>query len=1123
MSKKDVLGIDKFLYPRSTWAGQSTTIEDFAQDPWVDFGQGAGPDVPEQVKDLTRQSLILQQQIKDEDLSMWDALDSAYKLEGVGRRLYDAAPLIFNRFENDLNWSPSREQLQTIQEWQPALQEDIIKRSKSQGHWDELYKFHSGIDHAQKELMKFGWGAIPATFAAIMFDPVTLGIIIGTEGAAAPIILASTASRANKMVRAGLVAMGSNATPEYILALHDPTRDWRDILAAAALGGSIGAGIMWPAINRSMAAQAARAMGKVSDELGGEDAIKAGAKVPDQKLVNDEYGTEVFDDAGTAGAAKAGSRPEERFDDVPEDAPHSAWTEIKLPFTSIRVPTRFTLAARFGGDKRNPERRRIGLKLVSDGVGLQGGRTQEVTVEAIAGQLMDKMEGRFGVAFNMNFPKWVKEQGNYRTKYGDAVDDFAKEVAHAVRSGDSSNKYVAEVADAIRKSNSELLEEAKKWGVKGWEDIADNPNYLTRAWSRDGFNDLNRRIGGNNTRNLIKQAILAGDNEIDDALAGRIAKAMWSRFFLSKGTSDHINLSRIFSSEDELIEVLEEAGTDLDLVEDLLAARRKSNQGEGISPRAKRRSLMDENFKMTMREGDFSPNLPGQDVEVSLSELFENNAIKLHYNYVRHVAGHIALARHGWKSKAEFHADLDKMQAKAADEYGPEAATKQREEMEFVYNHILGAPLEKGAGSTWAHVARTVRKINFSRVMNQVGIAQMAEFGNLFGQVGLRTMLDMMPEFRGMIRGAESGRMSNSVLDEIEQFFGGWWNDDLISHMYARADELGSHIDPGMDKFRKLDRGLDVANRVTGHISGFYAVDKTTRKMAALGTVHKIVQKAFAMDANGILKPIARQRLRQIGIGDDMMDRVADQIHKHVETEPGVISSRKTKNLNLKNWDDPEAREVFLHAARNWSNRIIQKNDLGNTPLWIHSTFGKLAFQFRSFMIGAYEKQLLGNLYNGDIRAYSSFMFSMMVAGTLYVGQTHVNALGMSESRKRKYLKDRLSTANIAKYLFQRAGFSSIMPFVVDTVGTMTFMDEPAFGYGRVSGLGTDMISGVASVDLADRMSRSVKNLVGMPVHDYNYSRAAHRDLWALGFFQNAFFITNINNMIQSDLPERSD
>ena len=152
-------------------------------------------------------------------------------------------------------------------------------------------------------------------------------------------------------------------------------------------------------------------------------------------------------------------------------------------------------------------------------------------------------------------------------------------------------------------------------------------------------------------------------------------------------------------------------------------------------------------------------------------------------------------------------------------------------------------------------------------------------------------------------------------------------------------------------------------------------------------------------------------------------------------------------------------------------------------------------------------------------------MYTTMIAGLAYVGQTNLNAIGMSDLEKKKYFKKKFGDiaqgdyTNLAMASFQRAGWSSLIPAYSDLFLSQ-LMPEHRFNY-RTSGLEVNLWTGNPTYDLLGGVAKTLQSVMKSSRGDYSFSRTDLNRMMRLLPFQNLYGINNILNFIrdESGLP----
>ena len=150
-------------------------------------------------------------------------------------------------------------------------------------------------------------------------------------------------------------------------------------------------------------------------------------------------------------------------------------------------------------------------------------------------------------------------------------------------------------------------------------------------------------------------------------------------------------------------------------------------------------------------------------------------------------------------------------------------------------------------------------------------------------------------------------------------------------------------------------------------------------------------------------------RYRVLGFTDEELLEIAKEFGgKNVITEKTALG-RRVKQFNFSQWKNQDLVQKFARRTNRYTQRAVQYNYLGDTNRFFTDTgLGKTLGQFRSFIMTAWSKQFLHNLALADFSTFATFSYTMLIGGLAYVGQTHMNTIGMSKDEKRKYLKKKL-------------------------------------------------------------------------------------------------------------------
>lgn len=777
----------------------------------------------------------------------------------------------------------------------------------------------------------------------------------------------------------------------------------------------------------------------------------------------------------------------------------------------------------------NPFTRHGGFNMAENAVGMADHTASKGTASEFAHMLMTRTQAKVYGVMTPAFKQWVRKQGHGRMKaYNRKLrSQFMQEVSEAIRSQQAlsaADEEVRKVAQEMQKAYEAFLLLAKEHKVKGFEKVNPDSTYLPRFIDMVGYNQLRAMHADSHLENLLRESLLSATPEMDTFTKGATPYSLVIARAYLKRIGNHLygvqsDFSRSFSSDNmEMVrEVLLESDVDEATIADIqfaIKAMNKTKQTDaGNTSRARHRVRFDETFKMQLpvrREHG------GGTEEVSMSRFFENDAESIFSIYSRQMSGHIALARFGWKSKADWNRYLQNVRT-YAQEHSLDAreTEKEVELLQFLYDAITGSPLERDPASWVAKTTRFVRDWNFVTMMGQVGFAQVAEFGNMLGQVGLVAAFKHIRPFGKAIRRmADTGEVDDQFLRDLESI-GGFGTDRLRHQVMTRFDDYDHDVKAG-GLYDSINHGSQVAKRVIADLSFMAPINVWLQRTTAKVVTQRLTDMAYGA------KGISDRRLATLGIDATWKPRIDKLLREQVDLVKGTVdTSRTIRALNPEKMRqaDPEAAEVLFFAINRWTRKIIQENDVGATHEWMHSTLGKTLFQFRSFMLTAWGKQTLHNLHARDFQSGAAFMWSMVFGGLAYATQQTLNSVGREDQKE--FLEERLSMRHFAPAVFQRSGMSSLIPAAIDTGWTHAVSDYPIFAYGRSTGLASDAFLGIPSVNTASKLSSAVGTLKNLS-DDRVFSQQQHRAITGMLPGNNVTAVRNLLSVFGEDLPVRS-
>lgn len=641
---------------------------------------------------------------------------------------------------------------------------------------------------------------------------------------------------------------------------------------------------------------------------------------------------------------------------------------------------------------------------------------------------------------------WAKETKNKSWKPWDtgAMDKFDDEVIKEVGyrrypSTRPEGSYVPDsvkiAADAYSELQKMRFSKMKNAGVEGYDTIVPDALYIKHKWDGIAMSTLARKHDKAFVVNLLKQAILAGNEfkraakygQLGDSLtddfkektAAHMADAIFERFTTRPDT---LNLARAgWLTKKETGELRRRAEQLIANPEDL---KHLMSAAEGRDAR-----LVNELLSQIEMDTNFTIN------GIAVRNLLDTNLGSSLDTEIRRSAGKTAMAEMGFESQDAF---LDMTQK--AGKYSRETLGLSEEELkrtnlhnQKLWNLVMGENLEADADSALAGFARAFRKQATLASLNQVGFAQAAETGRLVAAIGVRQFISQIPQYKRMIRNMKNGTFKDGMLNDIEAAFGIRLGDnELLNHPMLMTESGGFGITKAdSTTFRAgIDAVMNKGLHVQGYLNGMNYVMKAQHRMHARGFFSNM-WKDLQLDT----MPAARlKRYADMGLSAEDLGRIRAEMAKHTELGKGWLGQQRPVNMHLVKFA-PEVREKL--ALSFWKNQsqTIQRTIGGESAWWMEGTAGKLFSQFRTFPLVAIEKQTLHDLKHMDVETFMTGFASLGFASLAYTAKTYANSFGLPPKKRKQYLKNRLSPEAIAAGAVSWSGQANIMPDLARTVG----------------------------------------------------------------------------------------
>lgn len=970
----------------------------------------------------------------------------------------------------------------------------------------------------RQQRLGFG-GSVAASLGAAILDPVALGAEAITLGAAAPLTRGLQLGRVGTIGVNAALGASAGAASEFAVGSVSGDLEADNVLLAGAIGAGLGGVVGALARNPALTNEASQ-VARIAEDLQTSTSLSTG---------------------NSAGAARAGSTLRPISDDAAFDA-----IQDEDAARSFFGGKRFDVIGRIK-NSNNPAARLVFGGLAKDAAGSTGDEVIPFSVTETFDKIFTEFDTVHKRVHSNQLRDYIKrnkvgffKRNQARIEFNEKVADFIEDRSH-----DAIDKYdpaVVKVGNRIRKSHEQLRELAANprhresdlaRAVRGFDEIPNDPHYLTRVWDSRKLTAIRQEYGDTTIEMLIEKGIRRQVSDIEPDKAKAVAKA-FTKSIVNRAYGFDDIASRPVSADsiEEIGEVLREHGLSLEDTEAFL--KKFKNDGDsGRVATAKRRLFLDVSAELSPEEirrlDGTAPDKP-----LRLKDLLVRDADYLHKRYVRQLSGRIALAKYrvhdpktgelivdGITSDADFNNVLKKVRAAGVEKGIDDVQLNKDENLaQHIYDFVTGKPLGNDPNSLSDKVIESLLDYNFLRVFNQGGFAQLPEISNVLHSLGIKAALSQMPSFRRIVNSSGEEVLANGLARDLENFlFDGV--DRIRNTVDQRADDL-----LGTPEFQaqrgigpSLRRGLRRGTQITADISLLNGVN-----MALTRWTSKAIIQKFVDAAHGSGKGLKKSRLRDLGLDDSMTERIFEELRKadNVVTEKGFLTGNKVTRFNPDAWTDREALEAFRDAAWRFGRTIIQRNDIGMMHEWMSKPLSRLIFQFRTFSFGAYTNGLLlhSNLARrGDGAALGWFLTSAVMAATVNAARVQINSIGRSD--REQYLERELDPARLAAAGVSRSGYSSILPMLIDTaVLAVPGVDNPLFDFRTTTGV-ADLILGSPSGDLVNLARNLPSNLLDSTVEGRPISREEVNQVARALPFQNFIPIVLLLNSLTSELPKR--
>lgn len=428
-------------------------------------------------------------------------------------------------------------------------------------------------------------------------------------------------------------------------------------------------------------------------------------------------------------------------------------------------------------------------------------------------------------------------------------------------------------------------------------------------------------------------------------------------------------------------------------------------------------------------------------------------------------------------------------------------AEKDIEYLDAMFKMIRGRQVH-AFDSGHASFARSIGNMNFFQQMSNIasGVTNYMEVSSILANHGTQAFFEAYPEAQRIFLDLASGKGldSQSAREMIALGLG-------TGRISRPRSNYNSEEGVSMSG---IEHATAKAARIASDVSGQSFGQDSLELAAGLVMQQRLINEALT---SGI--SLNELRMRSVGWTAEDVAAIEAQIKKHHTTDESGI-----RHSNLDKWEDIQAAARFAEGIRLASNRMIQRGDRSQIPLWMSHPLGKLLMQLKTFSVQATVGKLAFNARMRDKTAAVDMVVSSITAGLGYMGATYIRSIG--RPNREEYLRKNLDPKRVLAASFSRAGYSGVIPSIIDT--GMDLVGQPEiFSSARNTELQNNLITGSPTFQWATSAAKIPQGLI----HWAQQGQLNQQDVKAIRdglWIPNAIGVRGLIEQWSQHLPKRA-
>lgn len=615
-------------------------------------------------------------------------------------------------------------------------------------------------------------------------------------------------------------------------------------------------------------------------------------------------------------------------------------------------------------------------------------------------------------------------------KTNEAIIDFGQKVAleinkltsDVVQEGDS---VFVRAAKARATAYRESLEVAKRYGVRGFEEVETRASYQTVTLGRDFMTSAMDKYGTDDVREALVRGYMGAKKPLSQKSATLVADAYIDRYY--RGTSAVINKTGRSSNTVAIQAVADElkaAGVADKEIQTVLNMLENKQLDEGMSARAM--DSLHPDIEATTLNG------------LRFVDLMDTSPAGLD-KYVRELTASASFARYGIGSRRQmedtitegFKAHRQDIEA-LTNQYN-EAKVRKSKLAEGVdssrvdkiikdyernfgvdgkglnkYRKFLddfeedyfdgvkvafGEPIQEATFGV--QTSSALGKLVNLEMLGFSGVAQVADMGITVARSGIGAVLRNLPTtlYHGVrsLLPSQKYFMNNNELGNIAEIMGSISHQDfLFGHKLMNGAEYGDAV---IGQASKVDKLLDRVNWLQSSLSLLRPIQGAIDELSARSLLTNLVQ----LSRDGAFTGKTRKAFIEIGkMAEDSLDDSLKHIRSEMDSGKDLYAAVRTL--------DPKLRDELGTAIRSVHVSNVGRSYFGELPAFTNKAMGKIFMKLQSFALTAYEKAVQRGVRHDKAGLVMATVWSAGIASLFVDTDVRVQSLKLPDEKRDDYV-----------------------------------------------------------------------------------------------------------------------